>query len=367
MNAARLTMIGLLAAAFIVGACSRDNRLTGPGTDTRPGIQMNRSDNNIGPGAWDPEGADTRDTEPKPVRLTIVAKVLRTSTEGGCLYLEADKGETYTPLCPKSLTLNEGMTLKAEGYVDENIHFFCGNGPTFVIIDYEILKKSAWTSDQPTTKRASDFEPSNDKTRDAASDKPKLMTDAAEPVPIIFDNDDTRAASSGTAIEGYTRHTKSGCLMLTTAKNEVYELHSNEPYELLPQDGSYVGVTGYVSSLPYWTCEEATVFNVESITILRRPKASDQFAFDLGVPEIQANGWEYVDIVGEMDNFGPEGICWVFNAEDGNDYELIFSSPVSLRSGMRLRVKGVLANVSTFCQSGIPVKVADWIVLNGIS
>jgi hypothetical protein len=493
MNAARLTMIGLLTAAFIVSGCSRDNRLTGPGTETHPGIKMKKS--------------GTSDAELKPDRLTIVAQVLRTAPEGGCFYLETDKGNTYTPVCPKSLTLKEGMRLKAEGYVDENIHFFCGNGPAFVIIDYEIIKKSASTSGDPATGRASDFEPSKDKTGVAASDKPQLMTDAAKPVPIIFTDGDMSAAPSGTAIEGHTRRTASGCLMLTTLKNEVYELHGNEASVLLLQDGSYVRVTGYVSSLPYWTCEEATVFNAESITILKGPIPSDQFGHEIPmesawtsdeptterasdfepakdktrvaasdkselmtdaakpVPSIFAdddmsaapsgtaiegharhalggclmlttaknevyelhsneasdlqlqdgsyvrvtgdvsflpywtceeatvfnaesitilkrpirsgqvginarvsadeeNSQEYVDIEGVMHNFGPEGGCRVFNAADGNDYELIFSPPVYIRSGLRLRVKGVLANVSTFCHSGKPINVTEWNVLN---
>ena len=139
-KATGLAAIVFSLTALIIGGCSSDSRVTGPGSELYPDIakdqvglntllQGNNSVARIAP--------DNNDSESE--RFSILAKVEMIDIEGGCWYLESDNGDTYTPVTPDDLNLKNGMKLKAEGYIDKNIAFFCGNGPAFVIEDYEIF------------------------------------------------------------------------------------------------------------------------------------------------------------------------------------------------------------------------------------
>jgi len=515
MKATRLTLIGLAVAALIIGGCSQDNRILDPNVESESNAAR----------------IAVRDDGSAQEQLSITARVLRTEVEGGCWYLSTENGDSYTPLPPKSLTLKLGMVLKAEGYVDKNIVFFCGFGPAFVIEEYKILSESeiafadrthksgasdsdvssssaqdatsvqkfdkklsisdsdagskptddgavnklatndapqsaqnqkkkkietssALTEDRapakPTNEGAAD-RPSEDKapqateylkkkmmenetsgvpTEDRAPAKP-ANNDAADrpsedkapqateyvkkkiiesetsgvpaedraplqpandgvadrptedrapqkyeagqkdvemkmhfskPVPIIFNE----AASSGTqginTLEGYTHYAKGGCLMLTASNKEVFEIQHDTDAVL--KEGYYIRVTGYISTLAVVGCENAPVFYAETLRILSRPAKSDLPASDEYVPTNEAPNPEYIEEEGVMHRAEPEGACWYFENDNGDRFELLFSNQVSLRSGMRLKVKGVLVNVSTFCGSGKPLQVAGWEVIN---
>jgi hypothetical protein len=60
----------------------------------------------------------------------------------------------------------------------------------------------------------------------------------------------------------------------------------------------------------------------------------------------------------------PEGMCWYFETDGKDRYELIFTNSINLRSGMRLKIKGIRAEVSTFCDTGKPVMVIGWETVN---
>jgi len=367
MNALKISMIGLLAVVFLTVGCSQDKRLTGPASGDLQNPQKAQFEpedlvysENL---ANDELGQTPPDEEQSPSkRKTIIGKVKATEGVTGCLYLSTKEGESFTPKTPKSLSLEIGMVIKAAGYVDESIHFFCGNGPAFVIIDYTVLKNSDWTSDTPATHGA-ETEPAKPQTADAASGNPDLISEPKDAVPIIFYDDIIDNEHWKESLEGYTHYAKGGCLMLTTAKKKVYELRRDKETDILPRDGSYVLVTGSTSLLPYYTCEEATVFNVKSMTILRSNMA-DQADIRSSSPAGIADGPQAIEVTGKLFHAEPEGACWVFVAKDGCNYELIFSAPVYFRSGTSLHVKGVPMDVTTFCQSGKPLKVISWNVIN---
>lgn len=533
MKATRLIMIGMAAAAVIFSGCSRDNRITAPGAEATPDIDKNQDELSIkAETASNATRVAIRDSEAQTERFSIVAEVMRTEVEGGCWYLSSEDGDNFTPITPKSLSLELGMILKAQGYIDKDIQFFCGNGPAFVIEEYEILSKWRAPALDRAHKSASDeqaadasagapagisknatAEISQDNSASALGkekaseiEKKKANTDAqtpvddrapskstsgnapamltedrasqnsaltksvkeskpenisklpaedrapqnsayiknvkesksenisklpaddrapaqggngsldaatasfekekasgefnngyiqyvpadvhsfqklekrkkaapaevlsAKPVPIIPEGTELRAVDGVSWLEGYTHHAKGGCLLLTTDDKEVFELQHDMDQDVLIQDGSYIRVTGYVSTLPYFTCEEATVFHAETINIMWVPKETDKpkndeyKATNEADDSDQAYDVEYIEEEGVMHPTEPEGMCWYLETAGGDKYELLFSSPVGLRSGMHLKVKGLVAEVSTFCEAGKPLQVAHWETVN---
>lgn len=141
MTVTKLTIIALSAAAIMFSGCSTDNRIAGPGFDNNPEIDNNLLELSSIPGNPNTVAKTTvgDDTDRQSERFTIVAKVVMLDVENGCWYLITDEDKTYTPVAPKELVLEPGLRLKAEGYIDYGIQFFCGNGPAFVIENYEIL------------------------------------------------------------------------------------------------------------------------------------------------------------------------------------------------------------------------------------
>jgi len=182
-----------------------------------------------------------------------VAKVQRIDIEGGCWFLQADDGNTYTPLSQEGLVLETGLKLKAEGYIDDNIQFFCGNGPAFVIEKYEIIGK-------PGTRESG-------------------KTDITEPTKGQSAADD--GSDNFNTLEGIVDISAAGCILLETADKDEFVLQHDTDVAL--NRGDKVSVTGYLSALPYFTCYEAPVFYAETIKVsssTTEVKGPDQDADD---------------------------------------------------------------------------------------
>jgi len=165
MNATKLTIVALSAAAILFGGCSTDNGILGPVSDLQTGAGINQA-NRV--------QANPKELTPEPEYLTIIAKVQMLDIENGCFYLESDNGKVFTPVTPKDLKLESGLKLKAEGYVDDNINFFCGNGPAFVIESYTIL-------DSP--KMSEEDSDSEVNPRDGSSNDKIALDDGSDRVP----------------------------------------------------------------------------------------------------------------------------------------------------------------------------------------
>jgi hypothetical protein len=151
MNTVKLTILALSAAAIVFSGCSTDNRIAGPGYDNNPEID-NKLDElsslTVEPNLSARVAVRDSDSDEEQERFAIVAKVEMLNVENGCWYLVTNDGETYTPVTPKELTLESGLGLKAEGYIDKDIQFFCGNGPAFVIEKYELLDMPKGSDDE---------------------------------------------------------------------------------------------------------------------------------------------------------------------------------------------------------------------------
>ncbi|UCC78836.1 MAG: hypothetical protein JSW64_11200 [Candidatus Zixiibacteriota bacterium] len=239
MNATRLTIIALAAAAVMFSGCSTDNRVLSPGTDSQSETGINPLNR---PGLDPRLELDSNESAPEQQHFVIVAKVQRIDIEGGCWYLQADDGNNYTPYSSEGLVLEAGLKLKAEGYIDENIQYFCGRGPVFVIEKYEIISKPDLRSSGKTAEYG-----------------------FAKEEPALGD-----ASSDFNTFEGIVDFTNEGCLLLeTTAKDEFVLQHD---MDILLKKGDHIRVTGYISALPYFTCYEAPVFNAETISVLQPPK-----------------------------------------------------------------------------------------------
>jgi len=243
MNATKLTLIVLAAAAIMFGGCSNDNRVLSPGTDFQSvaGISsLNRT------GSDSDSEFDNNESAPGQERFTILAKAMMLDVETGCWYLQADDGKNYTPVSPKDLVLESGLKLKAKGYIDENIQFFCGNGPAFVIEDYEIISKPGERGSESATESARSGQGS-------AADE---------------------GGMSLNSLEGIVNVTKEGCLILeTTAKDEFVLQHDTDA---ILEKGDHISVTGYVSTLPVITCYDAPVFYAERVSKFTGSKEADR-------------------------------------------------------------------------------------------
>lgn len=249
MNAARLTIIALSMAAIIFGGCSTKNGILGPTTGSQSGPAVNQA-NNV------PAGSD--ESIPESKLFTVIGQVQRTDIENGCFYLEANDGKVYTPVTPKDLNLEFGLKLKAEGYIDEKINLFCGNGPAFVIESYSILGRPNIPGEN------------NDS---AVITEKGLSEDKFAPLAIDHKRSDENSGSN--TLEGIVKITKEGCLVLSTIYNEEFVLQHD--LDILLKTGDRVRVTGFVSVLPYITCYEAPVFVVDRLSVLRYSKKQEKY------------------------------------------------------------------------------------------
>ena len=132
----------LTISALVIGGCSSDNQITAssskivPANDCGINGSAKLTENNGDQAEFTgkKKGSDADEL------ITITAKVKMIDIEGGCFYLETKAGDTYTPVIQDDLKLEIGMIIKARGYIDRNIFFYCGNGPAFVIQKYEIVE-----------------------------------------------------------------------------------------------------------------------------------------------------------------------------------------------------------------------------------
>lgn len=239
MNATKLTIIAIALAAVVVGGCSTDNRVLSPGSDLQSETAINTA-NRVGSGSG--SEFDSNESATELQHLTILAKVQSLDVEGGCFYLQADDGNTYTPVSGKGLVLESGLKLKAEGYIDKNIQFFCGNGPAFVIENYDIISKSG--------------------SRDSKNVSEKGLTKEVKAL--------EKGNNDFITFKGSVDITKEGCLVLTTADKSEYVLSYDA--DVVLNKGDEISATGYISTLPYFTCYEAPLFYAQSISVLSRSK-----------------------------------------------------------------------------------------------
>lgn len=240
MNAAKLTLIALSAAVIMIGGCSNDNSLLGPVSDVQSGTGIDRAGRVAG-------DADSFNQEPKHFTITAVVHMLNVET--GCFYLESEEeGMTYTPVTPKDLVLKSGLELKAEGYVDNDIQLYCGNGPAFVIESYTIIDGSKMAGDYSDSGIMSGKQPANE-----VSNPVKIGDKKSEKDPGVR------------TVEGLIKFTKDGCTLIETIANEEYVLQYDA--DIVLKSGDQVRATGNVSTLDVVTCYPAPVFVAEAITV----------------------------------------------------------------------------------------------------
>jgi len=94
--------------------------------------------------------------------------------------------------------------------------------------------------------------------------------------------------------------------------------------------------------------------------ILSYPKKHKHPENDVFTPSEDTFSPVVIEAQGTMHRTEPEGMCWYFETSAKERYELIFSNPINLRSGMRLKIKAIASDVPTFCQSGKSVEVIGW-------
>jgi hypothetical protein len=276
MNAKKLTLVALSAAAIIIGGCSRDNRITAPDNavmeeemalpmefDTQ--IDSENSAARIAIGSFDQ----------KIERDDFVVTVKKSEVEGGCWYLEDVKFVRYTPYFENNAPkLYVGQRLHVFGYIDENMSSYCMIGSVFHIEKYKILSRgeSRLTSEM-TTEIVLDFA-GHSAVADANIHD---MTAAAAGQAAADDADayDPAAGSAGThsdltTLKGYYFSNDEGCIYISDRKEIIAELHFTWLKLQCPniQNGTLIAVQGEYSLLTWSPCQLAPLFNVEKFKVL---------------------------------------------------------------------------------------------------
>jgi hypothetical protein len=219
MNSKRLTSAAVLAVIIAAGGCSDKGALTGP---LGPAEKAATSTTSI------PVSTPAfRQSAEARQWLSIEATVQRTEIEGGCWYLQVDKGKRYEPdLSGSDLTLATGMKLKVHGYLEPEISSICMIGPKIRIVNYQVIPS-------------------------------KIAV--GSPVPIY-----------GQTFIGILDQTADGCYFITTEKDQIFALDMRiDPRQSVR--GSKVQIWGDWSPLPYNPCNVGPLFVVEFIKFLGLP------------------------------------------------------------------------------------------------
>jgi len=134
MQARKLTFVSLLIVAVIIGGCSNQNTVTGPEInpdETLTSTQPAENDQLL-----------TKALQSATPRRSFDAVMHRVDIEGGCWYLETEKGEKFEPYFEDGESIRyEGMELHAYGYEDRSLATICMIAPVFRIEKHEILSK----------------------------------------------------------------------------------------------------------------------------------------------------------------------------------------------------------------------------------
>ncbi|UCC80163.1 MAG: hypothetical protein JSW64_02035 [Candidatus Zixiibacteriota bacterium] len=253
MNATKLTMIVFSATAILLGGCSRDNRVTGPGNVENSEINADltttvETENHAARIA-------VRSEEQKIERMGFAATVKKSEVEGGCWYLETVRFTRYTPYFEESAPgLRVGLKLEVYGYVDENMNSYCMIGQVFRIEKYKILSRDEY---EPTF----DFHMRN-ADEDAAR---STMPDADIYAPASIDAEPKDAK---TTLKGYFFRNDEGCIYISDGKEIIVELHFMQKKLPVIPNGRMIAVEGEYSLLAWSPCQLAPLFYVESLHLL---------------------------------------------------------------------------------------------------
>jgi hypothetical protein len=242
--------------------------------------------------------------DPEKKYINFTAIVHKTNKGVGCWYLRTLEGDFYTPLPPVGLELELFMELDVTGYVEWDILPFCGNGPAFRIMKYQIVSLRApdtvFTKQRKSRRDFSGLTLPNYSQSSADEIMRQGDTDTA-PVPTIkrdaqvsadlsitgsnlSDNgqlSDTNDAAGldknepFTVIKGYYYQTDNGCEYISNEKGILAELEfQNDMHGI--RDGSTVMVKGEFSALTWSPCGLGPLFYAESVKIIAEPSLPEQ-------------------------------------------------------------------------------------------
>jgi len=256
MNATKLTMIVFSATAIIIGGCSSDNRVTGPGNAVIPDIDKDLVESTA-PAETENNAARIAlgSVDQKIERIGFEATVKKSNVEGGCWYLETIEFARYTPYfeanAPK---LYVGKKILVFGYVDQNMSSYCMIGPVFHIEKYKNLSRDehAPTADVKTE----------------SAEKASAKSTAADADKYAPASIDAKSQGDKTALKGYYFSNDEGCTYISDRKGIIAELHFNWLKCPYIQNGTIIAVQGEYSLLTWSPCQLAPLFNVEKYQVL---------------------------------------------------------------------------------------------------
>jgi hypothetical protein len=217
MNAKRITLAGILMIAIAAAGCSHKGAITGPAGSIEELTSTTTTP--VSTPAF-------KQSHELRHWLSFDATIQRTEIEGGCWYLQTDKGERYEADFGVKHALTPGTKLRVKGYLEPWISSYCMIGPVLRIVDYQVMS-SGRATDSPT-------------------------------------------ADDGLSFTGVLGQAKQGCYFITTDKMDIVALElrfSPAPSVL----GSRVKVSGNWSALPYSPCDLGPLFVVDQIEFLSPP------------------------------------------------------------------------------------------------
>jgi hypothetical protein len=267
MNSTKLIVAAFAVTAVIIGGCSGDNRITGPGADVALDIEKTQNvfarpavgGNNL-PGLT----ADSQ--EQKIDRTSFEATLKRSEVEGGCWYLETDDKVRYTPyfeMGPHKLSV--GDRILVFGYIDENMSSYCMIGPVFHVEKFTRISRNDETSSSGAESEiagrahvgsagsaADEYQPNSNEAESAESQENVHM------------------------LKGYFGSTEKGCYYIEGEKGIIAELYFVQRICPNIQDGTSIVVEGAYSLLTWSPCQMAELFNVEKFQVVANASALNE-------------------------------------------------------------------------------------------
>lgn len=251
MNSTKMLFVIFSAAAVLIGGCSGDHRVTGPVADVSLDIEgTNDVLTKLSGDAGNLTGLTEESQEQTTDRISFEATMKKSEVEGGCWYLETDKGARYTPYFEMgSHKLNVGDRILVFGYIDENMSSYCMIGPVFCVEKFTLISRGDDTASEGVVEEIAGHVASGS-ARAAADEYQAGSNDAASQEEFEI-------------LKGQLGVTEEGCYYLYAGKGIIAELYFVQRICPMIKVGTPIVVEGSYSLLTWSPCQMAELFNVE--------------------------------------------------------------------------------------------------------
>jgi hypothetical protein len=142
MLAKRIALICILAAAIFIVGCSDKKSATAPSLSSteQPTVAT----------PLDRPGPNTDDFDIDfNKRIVFTGSIHKSEENGGCWYIQSTSGLLFVPIFEKEPELYEGLYLKVNGYINDELAD-CIKSPYVQVMEYQVVRNAEDESRQTT-------------------------------------------------------------------------------------------------------------------------------------------------------------------------------------------------------------------------